>query len=193
MRFLPLLKLWAAATAGWMLPQVLVVFCLAVTTAEAWKLWHEFTWLGMVGGLWVLAYCYAALMTILNVGSRREVKLWEWLMEAANLLLVVVLASKCPGQYALKFEESVPGNLRIPFCIAAFSLAQLTVTLVARSARKVFQRMQRQSNKVAIVAGQTTPAQPISALTAPSALPPSKKVVSATPPSSDKDDPILVA
>jgi hypothetical protein len=193
MRVSPLVKLSAAATAGVVLPQVLVVFCLLVSSTEAWKLWHEFTWLGALGSLWVLAYCGAALMTILNIGNRRELRLCEWVVEAANILLVVMLATKCPGQHALPFEQSLPSWFRVPLCVAAFTVAQFSVTVVAWNARRISQRLQRELSKPRVESRQEPAVETMSGASVATELPPSKKVESATFPNNETKDPVLVA
>src|SRR5262245_42750813 len=97
MRFSPLWRFMATAAVA--LPALPVSLCLVFRGAEAWKLWHEMSRLGVLVGVvawvWTAAFLGAAIVTLFHIGSRRNLQQWELLIDAANTVTSVLLALEC--------------------------------------------------------------------------------------------------
>jgi hypothetical protein len=131
---------------GAVLPSVPIAACLAFRGVEAWRLWlemKEFTALGAIAWLWVAAYVLASVVTVLGVDDERELKWWEFLIDAGNCVTSIILAIKCANQ---QFDDAhpLPYGVRFLLWLAVCLIPQLMVTHAARRARAVARHLQHQ-------------------------------------------------
>jgi hypothetical protein len=163
-----------AATIGVVLPACPVVVCLVLRGAEGWKLWNEmnhFSALGLLAWLWTLAYLSACAVTIFAIDDERNLRWWEFLINAGNLVTSCILAMKCAKQ-PFDGDDQMPYAFRFVLWLGICLIAQLTVAFVARRARRISQRLYRKlnskplkavrksSNMVVAVRSQTLTAPP---------------------------------
>src|SRR5580692_7976971 len=89
---------WVAATIALVLPQLPVILCIALRGAEAWKLCFEMgrlTTVGIMVWMWTAAFAAAAVVTIFHLDDIRNLRRWEFIIEAANTVTSVFLAWDC--------------------------------------------------------------------------------------------------
>lgn len=131
---------------GAVLPAIPVCTSLMFRGVEAWKLWREMsqlTALGVIAWLWTVVYVMASLVTIFGLDAERELRRWEFLIDAGNAVSSVVLAIKCASQ---PFDPAhpIPYAAQFSLWLAMCLIPQAFVTYAARRARHVARRLQRQ-------------------------------------------------
>jgi hypothetical protein len=131
---------------GTVLPAAPIVTCLVLRGVEAWKLWdemHEFTFLGAIAWLWVVVYLLASIVTVFGIDDERELKWWEFLIDAGNGVTSIILAVKC-ASHQIDAAHPMPYLLRFALWLAVCLIPQLMVTHAARRARTVAHHLHRQ-------------------------------------------------
>jgi len=142
---------WVAATIALILPQFPVVLCLALRGAEAWKLFYEMgrlTTVGIMVWMWTAAFTAAAVVTIFHLDDIRNLRRWEFTVEAANTVTSLFLAWDCSAE-ATGTLHALPLAYRFGAFAVVFLMIQFTVTFIARRARAIARRL-----------GRNTPPQP---------------------------------
>lgn len=146
MRFTALLKFTAAAAAVG-LTALPFALCLVFRGIEAWKLWQEmsrFTVVGIIAWLWAAVFLAGAVVTIFHLGTRRDLRRWEFLIDAANTVTSALVALECADQH-VNVLHALPYGWQAGFLFVVFLIPQLTVTLAVRQARDVARRLRRRS------------------------------------------------
>lgn len=163
-----------AALAAVTLTALPIALCLALRGAEAWKLWHEMSRLGVLVGIvawvWTAVFLGAAIVTIFHMGTRRTLRRWEILIDAANTVTSALLALECADQHiAVLHGFSYEWQIALLFLV--FLIPQLTVTFAAREARDIARRLRPRAR----TCETTKLAQPLFVFLLPTARPSSTR------------------
>ena len=133
-----------AAVAAVALTALPIALCLALRGAEAWKLWHEMSRLGVLVGIvawvWTAVFLGAATVTIFRIGSRCTLRRWEMLIDAANAVTSALLALECADQH-ITLLHAFSYEWQVALLFFVFVIPQLTVTFAAREARDIARRL----------------------------------------------------
>jgi len=138
------------------------VTCLALRCVEAWKLWDEMsrgTALGVLAWTWAVVFVAAALVTTFHLDDRRSLRCWEFLIDASNVVISIMIALDCAERPTGLFRTYSYGR-RFLLLLVICLIPQFIITFAARRARHVAGRVRHQLRLRNATAGQRTAAGP---------------------------------
>jgi hypothetical protein len=126
------------------LPQSPLLLCLWMRGAEGTSLWHHLSQvppLALIATAWEISYLFACVVAIYRLDDERNLRKWEFYVDAGNSVMSLIIALECTRLQSL-LTNQFPAYARFVFWFSVCLIGQFTVTFVARRARDVAKRIQ---------------------------------------------------